>query len=159
MADVCIIAGSISDIEVIKKCISTLKELEISYEVHIASAHKTPELLDDIVKGTNAKVFIAIAGLSAALPGVIASKTLRPVIGVPCSGKISLDAILSVVQMPSGVPLACVSLDGGANAALLAARILAINDEQILKKLEAFNKKIVDEIKNSNKKIQELLEH
>lgn len=159
MVDVCVVAGSISDIEVIKKCVSTLRELGISHEVHIASAHKTPELVDNLVRESEAKVFIAIAGLSAALPGVIAAKTLKPVIGVPCSGKVSLDAILSVVQMPTGVPVGCVSLDGGANAALLAARILAINNENILKNLETFTKKMVEEINRQDKKIQEELNH
>ncbi|MCX8173053.1 MAG: 5-(carboxyamino)imidazole ribonucleotide mutase [Thermoplasmata archaeon] len=159
MVDVCVIAGSISDIEVIKKCVSILKELEISHEVHIASAHKSPELVEQIVGNSSAKVFIAIAGLSAALPGVVASKTLKPVIGVPCSGKISLDAILSVVQMPPGMPVGCVSLDGGANAALLAARILALNNEKIAERLEEYRDKLVEEMKKQDKKIEEELNH
>lgn len=159
MADVCVVAGSISDMEVIKKCVSMLEELGISYEVHISSAHKTPELVEEIVRTSDAKVFIAIAGLSAALPGFVASKTLKPVIGVPCSGKISLDAILSIVQMPSGIPVGCVSLDGGANAALLAARILAISDNKIAEKLDNYRKKIVAEVVNQDKKVKEELNH
>ncbi|MGB9636480.1 MAG: 5-(carboxyamino)imidazole ribonucleotide mutase [Thermoplasmata archaeon] len=157
MVDVCIIAGSISDAEVIKKSVSILKDFGISYEVHIASAHKSPEFVDEIVNNSDAKVFIAIAGLSAALPGVVASKTTKPVIGVPCSGKISLDAILSIVQMPSGVPVGCVSLDGGANAALLAARILSISDGKIKNRLIAYQKKLVEEIKADDKKIEKEL--
>ncbi|MEM3444915.1 MAG: 5-(carboxyamino)imidazole ribonucleotide mutase [Thermoplasmata archaeon] len=159
MVDVCVVGGSISDLDVIKKCVSALKEMGISYEVHVGSAHKTPELVEEIVKASDAKVFIAIAGLSAALPGFIASKTLKPVIGVPCSGKISLDAILSIVQMPTGVPVGCVSLDGGANAALLAARILAIGDTKITEKLNEYSKKIVAETINQDKKIKEVLNH
>lgn len=159
MVDVCVVAGSISDIAVIKNCVSTLKELEISHEVHIASAHKSPELVEAIVKNSDAKVFIAIAGLSAALPGVVASKTFKPVIGVPCSGKISLDAILSVVQMPPGIPVGCVSLDGGTNAALLAARILALADEKITEKLKAYREKTLEEMKKQDKKIEEELNH
>ncbi|MEM3397374.1 MAG: 5-(carboxyamino)imidazole ribonucleotide mutase [Thermoplasmata archaeon] len=159
MVDVCVIAGSISDLEVIKKCVSMLKNLEISYEVHIASAHKSPELVEEFVRNSDAKVFIAIAGLSAALPGVVAAKTLKPVIGVPCSGKVSLDAILSVVQMPPGMPVACVSLDGGVNAALLAARILALQDEKVAEKLKEHRNNTIEEMKKQDKKIEEELNH
>jgi 5-(carboxyamino)imidazole ribonucleotide mutase len=155
MPDVCVIAGSISDKEVVAKCTTTLNMLGIPYEVHIASAHKTPDMVQEIVSKSDAEVFIAIAGLSAALPGVVSALTIKPVIGVPCSGKISLDAILSIVQMPQGVPVACVSLDGGTNAALLAARILAIKNPELTEKLQKYKMKLIEDVKEQNKKLQE----
>lgn len=125
MVDVVVICGSASDGPVAEKVFATLNEHSVSYDYRVISAHRDPENLDDYVKGSDARVFIAIAGLSAALPGVIASKTDRPVIGVPVSGKLlGLDALLSIVQMPKGVPVACVGVDNGENAALLAIRIL-----------------------------------
>lgn len=125
MVDVAVICGSASDSPVAEKVFATLNEHSVSYDYRVISAHRDPENLDDYVKGSDARVFIAIAGLSAALPGVIASKTDRPVIGVPVSGKLlGLDALLSIVQMPKGVPVACVGVDNGENAALLAIRIL-----------------------------------
>ncbi|HUM77236.1 MAG TPA: 5-(carboxyamino)imidazole ribonucleotide mutase, partial [Methanoculleus sp.] len=125
MVDVAVICGSASDGPVAEKVFATLNEHRVSYDYRVISAHRDPENLDEYVKGSDARVFIAIAGLSAALPGVIASKTDRPVIGVPVSGKLlGLDALLSIVQMPKGVPVACVGVDNGENAALLAIRIL-----------------------------------
>ncbi len=125
MADVTVICGSASDGTVAAKVFETLKEHGVSYDYKVISAHRDPDRLDEYVKASTARVFIAIAGLSAALPGVIASKTKRPVIGVPVSGTLmGLDALLSIVQMPRGVPVACVGVDNGVNAALLAIRIL-----------------------------------
>jgi len=122
MVDVSIICGSASDEEVAEKAWTVLKEKGISYDYQVISAHR----LDEYVAGSDAKVFICIAGLSAALPGVVASKTEMPVIGVPVSGKLmgGLDALLSIVQMPKGVPVACVGVDNGQNGAHLAIRIL-----------------------------------
>jgi len=120
-----IIAGSTSDKEVYEKTEKVLKENNISYDLQIISAHREPEKLDDYLKSCKALVYIAVAGLSAALPGVIASKTEKPVIGVPVSAKLGgLDALLSIVQMPPHVPVACVGIDRGDNAAYLALRIL-----------------------------------
>jgi len=102
----------------------------------VASAHRTPDLLRDLIRNTTAKVIIAIAGLSAALPGTIAAHTTKPVIGVPVSGKLNLDAVLSVSQMPPGVPVAAVGLDRGENAAILAVEILALRDERLVEKLK-----------------------
>jgi 5-(carboxyamino)imidazole ribonucleotide mutase len=120
-----IIAGSTSDKEVYEKAEKILKEHNISYDLQIISAHREPEKLDDYLKSCKALVYIAVAGLSAALPGVIASKTEKPVIGVPVSAKLGgLDALLSIVQMPPRVPVACVGIDRGDNAAYLALRIL-----------------------------------
>jgi 5-(carboxyamino)imidazole ribonucleotide mutase len=128
MVDVSIICGSTSDEEIARKAWEVLDECGASYEYQVISAHRDPDLLDSYVKESDAKIFICIAGLSAALPGVVASKTRRPVIGVPVSGKLmgGLDALLSIAQMPKGVPVACVGLDNGENASLLAMRILAL---------------------------------
>ncbi len=134
--DVLVIMGSKSDLPVGQKAIDVLKELGVSCEIKVASAHRTPKLVQDIVKNSDAKVFIAVAGLAAALPGAIAAHTIRPVIGVPISGKVNLDSVLSIVQMPPGIPVAAVGLDRGENAALLAAEIIALNDPTLAKKLE-----------------------
>jgi 5-(carboxyamino)imidazole ribonucleotide mutase len=132
MVDVLVILGSESDMPIAKKAEDALKGLGISYEVKVASAHRQPDLLDKIIKSSDAKVFIGIAGLSAALPGVIASKTKKPVIGVPMNVKLDgLDALLSTMQLPPGVPVATVGIDNGKNAALLAARILAVSDAKV----------------------------
>ena len=122
---VSIIAGSTSDKEVYEKAEKVLKENKITFELQIISAHRDPEKLDEYLKSCQSLVYIAVAGLSAALPGVIASKTDKPVIGVPVSAKLGgLDALLSIVQMPPRVPVACVGIDRGENAAYLAIRIL-----------------------------------
>lgn len=135
-ADVLIVLGSKSDAEVGKQASSFLDQFGVGYEMVVASAHRTPDLLRDLIRNTTAKVIIAIAGLSAALPGTIAAHTTKPVIGVPVSGKLNLDAVLSVSQMPPGVPVAAVGLDRGENAAILAVEILAIRDERLVEKLK-----------------------
>jgi len=134
--DVLIVVGSKSDAEVGKQASSFLDQFGVGYEMVVASAHRTPDLLRDLIRNTTAKVIIAIAGLSAALPGTIAAHTTKPVIGVPVSGKLNLDAVLSVSQMPPGVPVAAVGLDRGENAAILAVEILAIRDERLVEKLK-----------------------
>jgi 5-(carboxyamino)imidazole ribonucleotide mutase len=122
---VSIIAGSKSDKEVYEKAENVLKENNVPYDLQILSAHRDPEKLNEYLKSSNALIYIAVAGLSAALPGVIASKTDKPVIGVPVSAKLGgLDALLSIVQMPPRVPVACVGIDRGDNAAYLAIKIL-----------------------------------
>jgi len=121
---------------VAEKATEMLDRLGIEHEVSVASAHRDPEAVHTIVTSSKAEVFIAIAGLSAALPGVVASHTQRPVIGVPVSGKVNLDSILSVVQMPPGVPVAAVGLDNGKNAAIMAARILALKDDALVARLD-----------------------
>ena len=124
---VLIICGSESDLNIANKAEEVLKENKIPYELKIASAHREPEKVKDIVKKSDADVFIAVAGLSAALPGFIASITDKPVIGVPVNIKLDgLDALLSMMQMPSGVPVATVGIDNGKNAANLALRILKL---------------------------------
>jgi 5-(carboxyamino)imidazole ribonucleotide mutase len=127
MADVAVISGSASDSTITDKVKKILEENQVLYDAQIISAHRDPERLDAYIKTSNAKIFIAIAGLSAALPGVIASKTDKPVIGVPVSGTLNgLDALLAIAQMPKGVPVACVGVDNGENAAWLAIRILKL---------------------------------
>jgi len=134
--DVLIVLGSKSDAEVGKQASSFLDQFGVGYEMVVASAHRTPDLLRDLIRNTTARVIIAIAGLSAALPGTIAAHTTKPVIGVPVSGKLNLDAVLSVSQMPPGVPVAAVGLDRGENAAILAVEILALRDERLVEKLK-----------------------
>jgi 5-(carboxyamino)imidazole ribonucleotide mutase len=125
MVDIAVISGSKSDQAIVDRIVRKLEEREASFEHKVLSAHRNPQELDEFVSSSDARVFIAVAGLSAALPGVVASKTSRPVIGVPVSAKLGgLDALLSIVQMPPGVPVACVGIDNGENAALLALRIL-----------------------------------
>ncbi len=125
MSKISIIAGSTSDKEVYEKTEKVLRENNIEYDLQIISAHRNPKELDEYLKVCQSQIYIAVAGLSAALPGVIASKTDKPVIGVPVSGKLGgLDALLSIVQMPPGVPVATVGIDRGENAAHLAIRIL-----------------------------------
>ncbi len=127
---ICIISGSESDKPIVDKVTKVLDEHGVQYSTFVASAHRTPDLLDQIIKEQNdlgVKAFICIAGLSAALPGVVASKTKVPVIGVPVSSALNgLDALLSMAQMPKGVPVATVGIDNGANGAHLALRILEV---------------------------------
>ena len=126
MSKVSIIMGSKSDLPVAQKAIDNLKKFGVPVDIHVSSAHRTPHLVEKIVTESDADVFITIAGLSAALPGVVASFTTKPVIGVPVSGTLSYDAILSIVQMPPGIPVAAVGLDRGDNAAILAVEMLSI---------------------------------
>ena len=128
MVTIAIIMGSKSDMKIGESVSNVLDEAKVDYEIREISAHRNPIELEEYISKSDAKIFIAIAGLSAALPGVIASRTKKPVIGVPVSSKLGgLDALLSIVQMPKGVPVACVGIDNGANAAYLALRILGIS--------------------------------
>ncbi len=127
MVDVAIILGSESDRRAAEGAIEVLSQNGVSFEVKVLSAHRNPEELEKYIKETDAKIFIGIAGLAAHLPGFIASRTDKPVIGVPVNVKLGgLDALLSIVQMPSGVPVACVGIDNAKNAAYLAIRILKL---------------------------------
>ena len=154
MPKVLIVMGSKSDLPIAEKTIALLKEFKIEYDVHVASAHRTPKKVEDIVTKSDAQVVIAIAGLSAALPGVVASLTVRPVIGVPVSGKVNLDAVLSVVQMPPGIPVAAVGLDRGDNAAVLAAQMLSISDAKIKKALENYRTKMAEQIDKDSEEMR-----
>jgi 5-(carboxyamino)imidazole ribonucleotide mutase len=125
MTEIAVISGSKSDKPVVDKILRVLAEKRVDHDERVLSAHRNPDELERYIKETDAKIFIAVAGLSAALPGFIASRTDRPVIGVPVSAKLGgLDALLAISQMPPGVPVACVGIDSGENAALLALRML-----------------------------------
>ena len=133
--------GSDSDLPVLEKAIETLKEFSVPFEVHVYSAHRTPEKAIEFSKNAEDKnfgVIIAAAGMAAHLAGIIAANTTIPVIGIPCKSQNleGLDALLSTVQMPSGIPVATVAINGGVNAALLSIEILAINDKGLSKKLK-----------------------
>lgn len=143
MTDVRVIMGSASDVEIAKKVTAILKKFEVSYEVSVISAHRALELLQDTIHKDDAKVYIGIAGMAAHLAGVMAGMTIKPVIGIPVGGSNTsgLDALLSMVQMPKGVPVATVAINGGDNAALLAIQILALSDEALVGKLQAYKKK------------------
>jgi 5-(carboxyamino)imidazole ribonucleotide mutase len=137
-----IIMGSKSDQAIADKAEKVLKEFSVEYEINVASAHRTPDHLKNLVEKNDADVFIGIAGLAAALPGSIAAHTIKPVIGVPVSGKVNLDSILSIIQMPPGIPVAAVGLDRGDNAALLAVEILAISDKKLRDEIEDYREKM-----------------
>lgn len=142
MKKVGIVMGSDSDLPIIQKAVDTLKGLSIPFEVHIYSAHRTPVEARDFALSARENgfgVIIAAAGMAAHLAGAIAANTTLPVIGIPCKSSVldGMDALLSTVQMPSGIPVATVAINGGANAALLAAQILAVSDAELASKLDA----------------------
>lgn len=141
MKKVGIVMGSDSDLPVIKKATDTLKALEIPFEVHVYSAHRTPEQARDFAVNARKNGFgciIAAAGMAAHLAGAIAANTTLPVIGIPCKSSVldGMDALLSTVQMPTGIPVATVAINGGANAALLCAQIIAVEDSELAAKLD-----------------------
>ena len=140
MKKVGIVMGSASDLPIVKKAIDMLASLEIPYEVHVYSAHRTPDEASDFASSAKDRgfgVLIAAAGMAAHLAGVVASRTTLPVIGIPCKSTNldGMDALLATVQMPTGIPVATVAIDGAGNAALLAAEILALSDETLANKL------------------------
>lgn len=142
MKKVGIIMGSDSDLPIIRKATAVLDELSVPYEVHIYSAHRTPVEARDFALNARANgfgVLIAAAGMAAHLAGAIAANTTIPVIGIPCKSSVldGMDALLSTVMMPTGIPVATVAINGGANAALLAAQIIAVNDSELAAKLDA----------------------
>lgn len=141
MRKVGIVMGSDSDLPIIQKTVDTLKALEIPYEVHVYSAHRTPDEARDFARNArtnNFGVIIAAAGMAAHLAGAIAANTTLPIIGIPCKSQTldGIDALLSTVQMPSGIPVAAVAINGGVNAALLSAQILSVGDSELAKKLD-----------------------
>ncbi len=153
MPKVSIILGSKSDLPVAEKAIAVLKDLSLSFNINVASAHRTPERVKNLVENSDADVFISIAGLSAALPGVVASFTVKPVIGVPVSGKLNMDSLLSVVQMPGGIPVAAVGLDRGDNAAILAAEILAVGDNKLKESLIEYREKQAEKVLEDSEEV------
>ena len=142
MKKVGIVMGSDSDLPIIQKTVDTLRSLDIAFEVHVYSAHRTPTEARDFALSARSNgfgVIICAAGMAAHLAGAIAANTTLPVIGIPCKGAVldGVDALLSTVQMPTGIPVATVAINGGANAALLAAQILAVSDGELARRLDA----------------------
>lgn len=152
--DVMILMGSKSDLEVGKKCTKVLDELEVSWEMHVASAHRTPVEVEHFVKESGAKVFVGMAGVAAALPGVMAALTTKPVIGIPVGGKVPFDSLLSIVQMPPGIPVATVGVDRGDNAGFLAAQILAANDPALAQRIIDQRARAADKVRADDASIQ-----
>ena len=157
MKKVAIIMGSDSDLPIAEKAAAQLKALDIPFEVHVMSAHRSPDEACAFAKSAKENgfgVLISIAGMAAHLGGVLAANTTLPIIGVP--GKSSfegLDALLATVQMPSGIPVATVAVNGSKNAAILAAQMLALSDEELDKKLVAMRKEMADEVRRKDEKI------
>ncbi len=146
---VAVLMGSPSDMEKVKPAVEMLEEMGVTAEMHVMSAHRQPQKVMEFVKKApeeGVEVFIAAAGKAAHLPGVVASWTTLPVIGVPLSSKDlgGLDALLSIVQMPRGIPVATVAIDGAQNAALLACSILSIKYQEVREKLEQYRKKLAE---------------
>lgn len=154
---VSIIMGSTSDLPVMEKACKWLNEVQIPFEVNALSAHRTPEQVQQFAEqaaGRGVKVIIAGAGMAAALPGVIAASTTLPVIGVPISGMLDgLDALLSMVQMPPGIPVATVAVNGAQNAAVLAAQILALGDAEIAARVKAQKEGLAGKIVKANEQL------
>lgn len=162
MKKVGIVMGSDSDLPIVKKAVDTLKNFGVPYEVHILSAHRTPEeaknfAVSAIENGFG--VIIAAAGMAAHLAGAMAANTTLPVIGIPCSSAYldGIDALLSTVQMPSGIPVATVAINGGVNAALLAIQILAIEDASLAKKLADKREKDAAAVLEKDKNVETIL--
>ena len=154
--------GSTSDLPVMEKAAKLLDEMEIPFEMHALSAHRTPAEVEAFAKGAKGrgiKVIIAAAGMAAHLAGAFAANTTLPVIGIPMKGGVldGLDALLATVQMPGGIPVATVALNGAKNAAVLAAQILAVEDEALTRRLEAERRKMAEQIAEKDAKLQEEL--
>lgn len=159
---IAIVMGSDSDLPVAKKAMDALESLAIPYTAHVLSAHRTPDAAAELARSAREKGYgaiIAFAGMAAHLAGVLAAYTTLPVIGVPCKGGVAdgMDALLSMVQMPPGVPVAVVALNGGMNAALLAAQILAVGDEALAKKLAEQKEAMRQAVEEKNAALQEKL--
>ena len=157
---VAVIMGSDSDFPIVKDAVKELKSYGVPYEVHVMSAHRTPELASEfasMAKENGFGIIICAAGMAAHLAGVIAGHTTLPVIGIPIKSSFDgLDALLATVQMPSGIPVATVAVNGAKNAAVLAVQMLAINDETLAEKLAASKQKMIDGVKEKDAKIQQM---
>ena len=158
MTDVRVIMGSASDVDIAKKVTKILKKFDIDYQVSVISAHRALDVLEKTMAADDAKVYIGIAGMAAHLAGVMAGMTIKPVIGLPVGGTntAGLDALLSMVQMPKGVPVATVAINGGDNAALLAIQILALSDENLSQKLKDHKKEMLDKVIEDDKNLEEI---
>ena len=159
-AVVSIIMGSTSDLPVMEKAAKLLDEFQIPFEINALSAHRTPDEVADFAKNAKSrgiKVIIAAAGMAAHLGGVIASMTTRPVIGVPIKSSIEgLDSLLSIVQMPPGIPVATVGINGAMNAAILAVQILALSDESLDRKFAQYKSDLKNKITKANAELSEV---
>lgn len=155
-----IIMGSTSDLKIMEKAANILEEMEIPFELQALSAHRTPDEVADFAKGVKkrgVKVIIAGAGMAAHLPGVIASMTTIPVIGVPINASLDgMDALLAIVQMPPGIPVASVGINNATNAALLATQILSFTDENINKKVEEYKSNLKNKIVRANEDLKKI---
>lgn len=158
-----IIMGSTSDLPIMEKACKWLEQQEIPFEVNALSAHRTPDAVEAFAKGAKErgiKVIIAGAGMAAALPGVIAASTPLPVIGVPIKGMLDgLDAMLSIIQMPPGIPVATVGVNGAQNAAILAAEMIALGDENIAKKIDDWKTGLGAKIEKANRELAEIKDY
>ena len=157
---VSIIMGSTSDLPVMEKACKLLDEMQVPFEVNALSAHRTPEAVETFARSAKERgirVIIAGAGMAAALPGVIAASTTLPVIGVPIKGMLDgLDAMLSIIQMPPGIPVATVGVNGAQNAAILAVEMLALSDKDLAERLEAYKDGLKEKIEKANKELAEV---
>ena len=156
-----IIMGSTSDLPVMEKAMKFLDDMEVPFEVNALSAHRTPEAVESFAKNAAARgiqVIIAGAGMAAALPGVIAAQTVLPVIGVPIKGSVldGVDALLSILQMPPGIPVATVSINGALNAAILACQMLSLSDSELAKKMLSYKASLGQKIEKANADLSEL---
>ena len=161
MKKVAVVMGSISDYDTVKKCIDTLKEFGVEYEAKVISAHRTPALAAEFAAGAKQNgigVIIAAAGKAAHLGGVLAAYTTLPVIGLPIKSSTmdGIDSLLSMVQMPSGVPVACVAVNGAENAALLAVQMLALSDEALALRLEEHKEKMRASVEAAQEKLEQM---
>ena len=159
MKKVAIIMGSDSDFPVVSKAVTKLKEFGVPYEVHVMSAHRTPKRACEFAekaKENGYSVIIAAAGMAAHLAGVLAAHTILPVIGIPCKSTSfdGLDALLSTVQMPKGIPVATVAVNGADNAGILAAQIIGLSDESVAEKLVKMKKTMAEEVAAKDEKLQ-----
>ena len=157
---VSIIMGSTSDLPVMEKAMKQLEDMQIPFEVNALSAHRTPDAVEQFAKEARPrgiKVIIAAAGMAAALPGVIAASTSVPVIGVPIKGMLDgLDAMLSIIQMPPGIPVATVGVNGAQNAAILAVEMLALHDEELAVRLRDYKENLRKKVEKANQELAEL---
>lgn len=160
---VSIIMGSTSDLPILTKAAAFLEEMEVPFEMNALSAHRTPEAVEAFAHGAAARgvrVIIAAAGMAAALPGVIAAMTPLPVIGLPIDSTLDgRDALLSIVQMPPGVPVATVGINAGLNAAILAIRMLALSDPALAARYDAYRASLADKIEKANAKLAEIKDY
>ena len=158
---VSIIMGSTSDLPVMEKAMKFLDDMEVPFEVNALSAHRTPDAVEDFAKNAarhGIKVIIAGAGMAAALPGVIAASTTLPVIGVPIKGGVldGVDALYSILQMPPGIPVATVAINGAMNAAILACQMIALGDETMAKKMSEYKATLGEKIEKANKELKDI---